>query len=131
MGPYCKFCGTRCFVPTTKDDIVKKDLKATCKEGIKFDIQQSIKEGEEYYFWHLNWASKEKCLMTGTLHKCEKCSNLAMVNGVWLTPNNPKDLLDQAIRQANQIGEITDELCLTDDGDNVCEKCYYTGEIKC
>lgn len=41
MGPYCKFCGNRCFVPTNKDDIVKKDLKATCSEGIAFDLENS------------------------------------------------------------------------------------------
>jgi hypothetical protein len=46
MGPYCKFCGTRCFVPTTKDDIVKTDLKATCEEGIKFDLQMTEKENK-------------------------------------------------------------------------------------
>ena len=44
MGPYCKFCGTRCFVPTTKDDIIKTDLKATCEEGIKFDLEMTNKE---------------------------------------------------------------------------------------
>lgn len=37
MGPYCKFCGERCFVPTKESDLVKRDLKATCKEGIVFD----------------------------------------------------------------------------------------------
>lgn len=130
MGPYCKFCGTRCFVPTTENDIVKKDLKATCEKGRIFDIQNSIKEGEEYYYWHYNITVNEKCLMTGTLHKCEKCSKLAMVNGVWLTTNNSAKVLEKARQQAGQIGEVTDELCLTDDGDNVCEKCYYTGEIK-
>jgi hypothetical protein len=46
MGPYCNFCGRRCFVPTVKGDIVKKDLKATCKEGIKFDLKKS-KEKEK------------------------------------------------------------------------------------
>lgn len=38
MGPYCKFCGDRCFIPTTKDDIITRDLKATCPEGVKFDL---------------------------------------------------------------------------------------------
>lgn len=40
MGPYCKFCNNRCFIPTTKDDIITTDLKATCDEGIKFDLEQ-------------------------------------------------------------------------------------------
>lgn len=38
MGPYCKFCGDRCFVPTSSDDLIKTDLKATCTLGIEFDL---------------------------------------------------------------------------------------------
>lgn len=37
MGPYCKFCGDRCFIPTSKEDKTKRDLKATCLKGIAFD----------------------------------------------------------------------------------------------
>ncbi len=40
MGPYCNFCGTRCFIPTSENDIIKKDLKATCKDGIAFDLSR-------------------------------------------------------------------------------------------
>lgn len=42
MGPYCKFCGTRCFIPTTKGDLIKRDLKATCEHGIKFDMDKTF-----------------------------------------------------------------------------------------
>jgi hypothetical protein len=42
MGPYCKFCDSRCFVPTSKEDYVKTDLKATCQEGIKHDMSASF-----------------------------------------------------------------------------------------
>lgn len=42
MGPYCKFCGNRCFVPTNKEDYVKTDLKATCKDGIVFDLNKTF-----------------------------------------------------------------------------------------
>ena len=42
MGPYCKFCGSRCFVPTTEDDYVTRDLKATCKEGVEYDMNVSF-----------------------------------------------------------------------------------------
>lgn len=38
MGPYCKFCDTRCFIPTEEYDYIKRDLKATCREGIIFDL---------------------------------------------------------------------------------------------
>lgn len=35
-------------------------------------------------------------------------------------------------KQAGQIGEITDELCLIEETDeHVCEECYYKGERKC
>lgn len=45
MGPYCKFCETRCFKPVSKDDLVKDvDLKATCREGIIFDMSKHYKE---------------------------------------------------------------------------------------
>lgn len=47
MGPYCKFCGTRCFVPTTQEDVVKRDLKATCDEGIAFDLMKAQEEQEK------------------------------------------------------------------------------------
>lgn len=42
MGPYCNFCGARCFVPTTREDLVKTDLKATCPEGIIFDMNKTF-----------------------------------------------------------------------------------------
>lgn len=35
MGPYCNYCNTRCFKPTTKDSLITKDLEPTCKEGLK------------------------------------------------------------------------------------------------
>jgi hypothetical protein len=51
MGPYCKFCGERCFVPTTKDDIIKTDLKATCKKGVAYDLVKTFKDyTEEMWF---------------------------------------------------------------------------------
>ena len=31
MGPYCKFCNNRCFVPTDEG------LRASCDEGKRFD----------------------------------------------------------------------------------------------
>lgn len=34
MSPYCNYCNTRCFKPTTKDSLIKTDLEATCLEGI-------------------------------------------------------------------------------------------------
>ena len=40
MGPYCKFCVNRCFVPTTEEDLKNGyaySLKATCSKGMKFD----------------------------------------------------------------------------------------------
>lgn len=40
MGPCCNFCNTRCFVPTEPGDLIKKDLKATCKDGIMFDLSK-------------------------------------------------------------------------------------------
>ena len=42
MGPYCKFCGYRCFTPTTKKDLILTDLKATCKEGKNFDLKMTF-----------------------------------------------------------------------------------------
>jgi hypothetical protein len=42
MGPYCKFCGERCFIPTKKSDYVTKDLKATCTKGILFDMDSTF-----------------------------------------------------------------------------------------
>lgn len=53
MGPYCKFCGTRCFVPTTEADNMTVDLKATCEEGKAFDEakeQEKMKEKPTSYF---------------------------------------------------------------------------------
>lgn len=44
MGPYCKFCGDRCFIPTEKNDYIKTDIKATCLEGIKFDMSSTYSE---------------------------------------------------------------------------------------
>lgn len=41
MGPYCKHCDSRCFIPTDKDDFVKTDLKATCLNGIKHDMSKT------------------------------------------------------------------------------------------
>ena len=41
MGPYCKFCNNRCFKYTEKDDLIKTDLKATCREGIIFDMNMT------------------------------------------------------------------------------------------
>lgn len=60
MGPYCKFCGNRCFayVPSNTPDHIQRaympfSIVATCREGQEFekkkigfcwdDIQESIK----------------------------------------------------------------------------------------
>jgi hypothetical protein len=47
MGPYCKFCGTRCFVPVTyrwPDEISNKlgniTIVATCDAGQKFEKEK-------------------------------------------------------------------------------------------
>lgn len=41
MGPYCMFCGDRCFVPVEDNDYIKKDLKATCEKGVIFDLDST------------------------------------------------------------------------------------------
>lgn len=44
MGPYCKFCNNRCFVPTNDG------LKATCLKGVFFDAKlKELKELEELH----------------------------------------------------------------------------------
>lgn len=42
MGPYCNFCGSRCFVPTTREDPIKTDLKATCLKGKAHDLSKTF-----------------------------------------------------------------------------------------
>lgn len=89
---------------------------------------QIVKEGEDSYFWCKNPGFDDKlCLMVGTLYKCDKpdCDRLAHVNGVWLVEGTDLTLLQKAINQANSIGEVSEELSATDDGDNFCETCYY------
>jgi hypothetical protein len=44
MGPYCKFCDNRCFVPTDKGDRIKSGLKATCDKGKAYDLLITIQE---------------------------------------------------------------------------------------
>lgn len=56
MGPYCKFCGDRCFIPTTKEDTITSDLKATCKEGKIFDIKQTMYQLERDLHTYTNKA---------------------------------------------------------------------------
>lgn len=41
MGPYCNYCGTRCFKPTNAASLVKTDLEATCLEGIVHDMNKT------------------------------------------------------------------------------------------
>lgn len=41
MGPYCNYCNTRCFKPTTKGSLINTDLEATCLEGIKHDMNKT------------------------------------------------------------------------------------------
>lgn len=44
MGPYCKFCNDRCFAPTTSHDYISKDIRATCHDGVKFDMSSEYPE---------------------------------------------------------------------------------------
>ncbi len=44
MGPYCNFCGNRCFIPAPENDLVQTDLKATCREGVLFDLNKELKK---------------------------------------------------------------------------------------
>jgi hypothetical protein len=56
MGPYCKHCDSRCFIPTTKDDFIKTDLKATCEKGILQDLDATyipILKDNKRIFWLL------------------------------------------------------------------------------
>jgi hypothetical protein len=41
MGPYCKFCGTRCFVLRVLQDgpfFGQERLLATCRDGMVLDL---------------------------------------------------------------------------------------------
>jgi hypothetical protein len=63
MGPYCKFCGRRCFVPFPKDappEILAAyrpgvSIVATCAEGQQFE-----KEATGYCLADIEAAIKEK-----------------------------------------------------------------------
>jgi hypothetical protein len=38
MGPYCKFCGQRCFLPRVLKD-GRSVILATCASGMKHDLK--------------------------------------------------------------------------------------------
>lgn len=44
MGPYCKFCGQRCFVPRVLRD-GRSMILATCYSGMKHD---RVKVGQDH-----------------------------------------------------------------------------------
>lgn len=79
MGPYCKFCNQRCFVPMpteTPERIVKaygtSTIIATCPEGQKFE-----KEKIGYCYDYIQKVIKERgpvCRVCGcTDDDCSQC----------------------------------------------------------
>lgn len=44
MGPYCKFCNQRCFVPVARLSLLSTDIRATCKEGMRHDFKTEIQK---------------------------------------------------------------------------------------
>ncbi|POX90187.1 hypothetical protein C3473_24695 [Mycobacterium kansasii] len=43
MGPYCKFCAHRCFVPrqvVVGDEVIWDGIMATCANGAAFDRER-------------------------------------------------------------------------------------------
>ena len=40
MGPYCTFCGRRCFVPRRIPGTFTETLMATCAAGANFDLNR-------------------------------------------------------------------------------------------
>lgn len=55
MGPYCNYCNTRCFKPTTKDSLINTDLEATCIEGIKHDMNKTYPRLINTKGEHIGW----------------------------------------------------------------------------
>ncbi len=45
MGPYCKFCDRRCFVPRTLAD-GRTLILATCQRGAEYDREQCGQDHE-------------------------------------------------------------------------------------
>ena len=39
MGPYCKFCGIRCFVPRAGKQLGSTTILATCPPGMAHDLK--------------------------------------------------------------------------------------------
>jgi hypothetical protein len=41
MGPYCKFCGSRCFLPRAGAQLGTTTILATCRRGMAHDLKTS------------------------------------------------------------------------------------------
>lgn len=55
MGPYCNYCGTRCFTPTSQLDYVKTDLRATCTDGTIHDLNMTYSRLFNSKNVHIGW----------------------------------------------------------------------------
>ena len=80
-----------------------------------------------HYIWLHNFGIDKECLAVAELEKCDTCGEPCTVNALWIQGGASEEMKHQATRLKERFGLFT-EMCVNDEGDCLCEKCYQIGE---